>query len=112
MQYTTTRASVLADLRNRGIQVAPDAFGPIRQLDFKKLVAIHDHEEHFLRTVFVSSLLSIYKARTATAGGSQKVTKHDVETALRMLGPAVANAAELTFSAPSKQLIMDICPFC
>jgi hypothetical protein len=107
-----TRNEVLSDLTKHGLEVTPDALKPLQRIDFKKLVHIHDHEEHFLRTVFVSSLVTAHKARLGTSDGTQKINTHDVRTAMLMLGAAVKSASEQAFSGKNKLVIIDVCPYC
>lgn len=108
----STQNQVLADLAKRKLEVTADALKPLRRIDFTKLVNIYDHEEHFLRTVFVSSLVTAHKARLQASSGTQKVNAHDVRTAMLMLGSAVANASEQAFSQKNKSVIKDVCPYC
>lgn len=110
--FADIRNDVLADLAGHQLETTTDALNPLRRIDWKKLVTIHDHEEHFLRTVFVSSLTSVYQARVASGAGTAKINQDDVRTAMLMLGSAVANAAEKVFSAKNKSIIKTVCPYC
>jgi hypothetical protein len=107
-----TQDEVLSDLAKHGLEVTENALEPLRRIDFTKLVHIYDHEEHFLRTVFVSSLVTAHKVRLEADNGTQKVNAHDVRTAMLMLGSAVANASEQTFSSQNKSVIKAVCPYC
>jgi hypothetical protein len=107
-----TRHDVLAALKARRIEAAPDALDPLRRIDFKQLVRIHDHEEAFLFDVFVSSLVQAHKTRVKVDKGTKKITAHDVRTAMLMLGTAVEHAPEQTISRQNKSTIKDVCPYC
>ena len=106
------RTSLTAQLRQAGWKVAQDAMSPLRQIDFAKLVAIHDHEEHFLEQTFLQTLIGMRSARASTASDQGKITKADVETGLRMLGVAAARQSEATLSSETRKSIVDSCGFC
>lgn len=106
------RTSLTAQLRQAGWKVAQDAMSPLRQIDFAKLVAIHDHEEHFLEQTFLQTLIGMRGARASTASDQGKITKADVETGLRMLGVAAARQSEATLSSETRKSIADSCGFC
>jgi hypothetical protein len=108
----TTRNELLADLAKRKLEVTTDAMKPLQRIDFRKLVKIYDHEEHFLRTQFLSSLVTAHKTRLRTSNGTAKINAHDVRTAMLMLGTAVASASEQTFSKRNKSIIKEVCPYC
>ncbi len=110
--YSGASRDISAELRRAGWSIARDAMEPLRRIDFARLVDIHDHEQHFLERTFVSSLVGIREARVATPAEEGKIVKKDVETALRMLGTAVARQSEETISANSKRIIIDSCGFC
>jgi hypothetical protein len=112
IDVASTKLDLLTELANRGLTISPDALKPLDRIDFGKLVAIHDHEEHFLRTVFVDSLVSANKTRVDEDGGPSSITAPDVRTAMLMLGAAAETAPEGTLSAPNKSIIKDVCPFC
>lgn len=107
-----TQRDVLAALNARGLVTPPDALKPLRFIDFKKLVDVHDHEERFLFDTFVASLADETKKRLQRATGPAHVTADDVRQALLDLGNAVAAASEQTFAASRKPLIKDACPYC
>ena len=88
--YSQARSQIEAELQNAGWSISPEALEPLRQIDFEKLVMIHDHEEHFLERTFIDGLLAMRGARASTPEDQGLVTAADVETALRMLGIAAA----------------------
>jgi hypothetical protein len=107
-----TQSDVLAALKARGLATTPDALKPLRFIDFKKLVEVHDHEERFLFDTLVASLADETRNRLQRAPGPELVTADDVRQALLDLGNAVARASEQTFAAIRKPLIKDVCPYC
>lgn len=111
-RFADVRKDVLAELAHHNLKPTADALDPLKQIDWKQLVTIHDHEEHFLRTVFVASLVSLHQTRVAAGAGPAKVSRDDVENAMLMLGSAVASAAEKVFSSKNKSLIKTVCPYC
>jgi hypothetical protein len=106
------RTSLAAELRQAGWKIAKDAMAPLEKIDFAKLVQIHDHEEHFLRHVFVQSLVAMRQSRAAAPGEAGKITAADVETAIRMVGVAAQRQEEATLSKASISAIKDSCGFC
>lgn len=106
------RSGITAELREAGWRVARDAMDPLKRIDFSKLVDILDHEERFLERAFMSALIGLRTARVSTPSDRGKITAEDVETALRMLGTAVALQAKETLTEDSKRLIIDSCGFC
>jgi len=106
------RESVTAELQAKGWKIAKNAMDPIRRIDFSKLVHIHDHEERFLERTFINTLLALREARVSTNADQGKITADDVETALRMLGTAIARQSNQTLSKITRQAIMDSCGFC
>jgi hypothetical protein len=110
--FEETKNELLAALASNGLTVSSTATRPLSRIDFSKLVTVYDHEEDFLRTVFISSLLSAYRARTEDPDEPREVNARDVKTAMLMLGAAVASASEQTFSQSNKLLIVEICPYC
>ncbi len=106
------RDALLADLQASNVAVTRGALKPLNELDFTKLVSIHDHEERYLRLVLVSNLVAITRARAQAYGGSAKVNEADVRTALLMLGAAVRGAPEQAISTANKNLLMMFCPYC
>jgi hypothetical protein len=103
---------VTSAISQAGFTLAPGAMKPIGQIDFAKLVAIHDHEEHFLRTTFIKTLIGLRQGRTSTPFDAGQITADDVETALLMLGTASARQGEQTLSKQTKSSIRDACGFC
>lgn len=110
--YTGVQKEVASAIKQNGFKLARDAMEPLSRIDFSKLVLIHDHEEHFLQTAFIDSLITLRRARVSTKTDLGKITADDVETALRMLGIAAARQAEQTLSKETKGSIKDACPFC
>ncbi len=100
------------ELQALGLEVTPEAWRPLDRINFKKLVQVHDHEEAFLRSVFVSSLKSANQMRVASGRGTKKLNAHDVGIAMLMLGAAVAYASDSAISKKNKGIIKDICPLC
>ncbi len=107
-----TRSGLLADLARENVLVSRGALKPVQELDFTKLVSIHDHEERYLRFILVSNLVSISRARSHAYGGTPKVNETDVRTALLMLGAAVQGAPEEAISTANKKLLILHCPYC
>lgn len=110
--YEAARERIVAELKQGGWKVAKGAMNPLLSIDFTKLVAVHDHEEQFLERTFIDTLLALRRARVSTRDDQGKITAEDVETALRMLGTAVARQADQTLSKASKSAIKDACGFC
>lgn len=111
--FQDTESDLVVELGAQGLEMTPKAMGPLRDVDFSRLVGIYDHEERFLHEVFVSSLLEARQARLATEERStDKINAHDVRAAMLMLGHAVSEAHEQTFSQANKSVIQEICPFC
>jgi hypothetical protein len=110
--FPATLQDVLQDLATRGLVVAPDALTPLSRIDFAALVAIHDHEEYFLRRVFLDSLQTAYRTRREVGEGGAEVTRDDVRTAMLMLGAAAAEAPAAQFSDEAKRIIRQVCPYC
>jgi hypothetical protein len=110
--YDQTRKTLLSKLRSKGFSVSSDAMMPLQRIDFAKLVAIHDHEEHFLLTVLIDTLIGLRRGRRSTKADANKITADDIETALRMLGTAAARQAEATLSTATKEQIKNACPWC
>jgi hypothetical protein len=110
--FDTMRAEMAKRLRAQNVTAEPDAFSPMRRISFKKLVSIHDHEEVFLKDVFLESLITVHGARTRQSSGNRKVNSEDVRTALKMLGQAALNAHPTTFSRKSGLVLVSICPWC
>lgn len=109
--YDQTRNALLSELRGQGYSVSQEAIKPLEGIDFKKLEDILDHEEFFLRTVFINSLIGLRRAQPLTAAPST-ITAEDVETALRMLGLAAARQSNQTLSTTTKEQIRNACPYC
>ena len=107
-----TQASLTTLVNLAGWEVATDAMSPLQDIDFTKLVAILDHEEHFLEQTFLQSLIGMRGARASTATDQGKITKADIETALRMLGVAAARQSEATLSSETRKSIATSCGFC
>ncbi len=112
VDYSETEGMVRTLARQAGLVVADKALVPLKRIDFRALVDIYDHEEAFLRDVFLSSLAEAKAARAQTDGEDGQITVEDMRAALLMLGAAAANAGEQTFSGRSKTRIRDICPYC
>jgi hypothetical protein len=110
--YEGIQKDVASAIERSEFKLASDAMEPLRRIDFAKLVAIHDHEEYFLRTTFIDTLLGLRRARVSTEVDVDTITADDVETALLMLGTAAARQSEQTLSTETKSLIKDACPFC
>ncbi len=110
--FESNRRYLEYELRKLGLEVTPEAWRPLQRIKFKKLVQIHDHEEAFLRRVFLQSLQSANRMRRAATRGTQKINAHDVSTALLMLGAAVENANESAIASVNKALVKDVCPYC
>lgn len=94
------------------LELAPGAMQPLRQIDFAKLVAIHDHEEHFLRTTFINTLFTLSRARLSVGTGPAKITADDVKTAIMMLGTAAARQPDPVLSKETRSILKEACPFC
>jgi hypothetical protein len=110
--HDQTRNALLSELRGQGYSVSEEALKPLEGIDFKQLVGVLDHEEHFLRTVFINNLVGLRRAQPLTAVAPNTITAQDVETALRMLGTAAARQDESTLSAATKEQIKNACPYC
>lgn len=110
--HNQAQSSLTDMIRQAGWQLAPDAMKPLQKVDFTKLVAIHDHEEHFLEQTFLQSLIGMRSVRASTSSDQGRITKADVETALRMLGVAAARQSNATLSKKSRRDIVDSCGFC
>lgn len=110
--FENNRQYLESELRSRGLEVTSEAWRPLQRIQFKKLVKIHDHEEAFLRKVFIESLQSANRMRTSKPGETSKINARDVSTALLMLGAAVANAKESAIAGISKALVKEVCPYC
>ena len=106
------RITLTAQLRQTGWIVAKDAMEPLAQIDFAKLVLVHDHEEHFLEQLFLQSLIVLRNARVSTASDRGKVTAADVKTALLMLGAAAKGQSDATLSPETRRSIVSSCGFC
>jgi hypothetical protein len=100
----------VSELARGGLAMTPTAVAPLQRIDFTKLVDIHDHEERFLKDVFISSLKAAQRARVPSGRGM--ITAQDVRTAMLMLGAAVSEAAPKKFRDKNKSVIRDICPYC
>jgi hypothetical protein len=99
------------ELNSRGLTVSPNAMAPLSRIDFGQLMSIHDHEEQFLRRVFLDSLVRAQAAR-AQGSGATEVDADDVRTAMLMLGAAAIAAPEPQFSKQSMSIIQSVCPYC
>jgi hypothetical protein len=110
--YTEARKGIAAELRQAGWKIAKDAMDPLQRINFAKLVAILDHEERFLEQTFINTLLVVRRARVSTQADQGKITADDVETALLMLGTAVARQGDQTLSKAARKAIVDSCGFC
>lgn len=110
--YKGIPTDIASAIERSNFRLAPGALDPLRRIDFARLVAIHDHEEHFLRTTFIDTLLALRRARVSIGVGDNKITADDVQTAILMLGTAAARQAEATLSKETRGLIKDACPFC
>ena len=103
---------LLKALNALGLQASPDAMDPMRRVDFGQLLKIHDHEEHFLFTTLVASLVTAHHERVKREGGLPSVTKDDFRQALLKLGDAVKQASEQQISTPNKSAVQGACPYC
>ena len=110
--YEGIQTDLASEITQLGFALAPDAMEPLSRIDFRKLVAIHDHEEYFLRTTFINLLIALLGGPASTGVYVGEITAGDVETTLRMLGTAAAQQPEQTLSSGTKSLIRDACPFC
>jgi hypothetical protein len=110
--FESNKQYLQATLGKLGMEVTPEAWKPLKRINFRKLVRIHDHEEAFLRRVFVESLKTAHALRTAQGRGTKKVNGHDVATAMLMLGAAVANASDASIEVKNKALVKSVCPYC
>jgi hypothetical protein len=110
--FASTSRDILQSLSASGVPVSPNAMGPLSRVDFAALMAIHDHEEFFLRRVFLDSLRSAYRARREAGEGAPELSPADVRTAMLMLGTAAAEAPTAQFSEDAKRLIKQVCPYC
>lgn len=110
--FDANKEYLVRELTTKGLEVTPEAWRPLKRIDFNQLVQIHDHEEAFLRGVFVESLQTAHRMRTASASGTRKVNARDVTTAMLMLGAAIASANESLIAASNKALVKSICPYC
>ncbi len=99
-------------LAAKGLEVGMNAAGPLKRINFKKLVSVHDHEEHFLRMTFLQLLKEAHVAREIDRPTKTKITATDVRTAMMKLGKAAANAPDHQFSENSKRKLRDSCPYC
>ena len=106
------QTSLTDRLEQAGFRLAPLALTPLRQIDFAKLVEIHDHEEAYLEETFFQLLVTLPRARTSPLADRDLISAEDVETALRMLGVAAARQPEHTLTRMSKGVIRDACGFC
>jgi hypothetical protein len=112
IDFASAQRDVAAVLQAQGLAIAANALKPLQRISFKDLVSIHDHEEHFLKTVFLDSLVSAHRARMSEGEGGPEITLQDIRTAMLMLGTAAASAPEQQLSGASKSIIKDICPYC
>ncbi len=112
VDFQDAKTSVADELKRRRLEMTPKAMAPLRAIDFARLVGIYDHEERFLREVFISSLVDAHRARTRGGTGTKKINAQDVQTAMLMLGSAVSAADEQTFSRAHKSIVREICPYC
>lgn len=110
--YDEARTEITSRLQQAGWELDPGALAPLQKIDFAKLVAIHDHEERFLETLFFELLLGMRRQRGSTVQDEGKITTDDIETALRMLGVAAARQADITLSPLTRDDIRDACGFC
>jgi|SRR5688572_6900925 len=110
--YPEERRQLLIELKKHGVAVTKEALGPLQQVDFDKLLAVHDHEENFLRSMLVQNLTALTRARPSAKAADRKVNEKDVETALKMLGVAAKGAGEQTLSTSTKRRIRAACPYC
>jgi hypothetical protein len=110
--FESNRQYIERELKKHRLEVTPEAWRPVQRINFKKLVQIHDHEERFLRTVFIESLRRAHRLRISSSGGTSKINAHDVATALLMLGSAVESASEGSIAPANKALIKAVCPYC
>lgn len=110
--FEVHRKQLVADLAVRGLDVTPDAWRPLERISWEKLVAIHDHEEAFLRDVLVESISTANQTRALTGRGTTKVNAQDVTTAMLMLGSAVRSAPESSIAYGNKAIIRNVCPYC
>lgn len=110
--FASVQRDLMAEIARHGLAIAPDALKPLQKIDFQKLVHIHDHEEHFLRTVFADSLVRANRTRRDAESSQPEITAQDVRTAMLMLGTAVTAAAEAQFSSVNKSIIQSVCPYC
>ena len=110
--FSETHDDLIDQLERNNIKVSKDAMKPLKRLNFRRMVEIHDHEEAFLRNVFIDSLISARKARIADGTTSDRLTASDVRTAMLILGAAIRSASENNFSGSSKSIIIEACPYC
>jgi hypothetical protein len=110
--FDNNRQYLEQELRKVGLEVTPEAWEPLRGIDFNKLVDILDHEEKFLRSEFLKNLQEANHARVTDDRGAQPINANDVRTALLLLGKAVRVANTTTIAAANKALIENICPYC
>ena len=112
-------------VRAMGMDLSTRAGDPLKRIKFNELVGVMDHNERFLREVFLESLEVAVRARARAAdsrvgspnvkdvsGRKLKVTKADVSTALKMLGAAVRAAGPTEFDESEKRTVSSACPYC
>ena len=105
-----TENEIRSELKERGLRLTNDAMAPMKKIPFEKLHVIHDHEEYFLKTVFMESIVTARQARLEDEGGTEMINKQDVRSAMLMLGEAVQRAKAGEFDQQS--VIKDVCPYC
>ena len=82
--YSQARSQIEAELQNAGWSISPEALEPLRQIDFEKLVMIHDHEEHFLERTFIDGLLALNESRDKEANHTARIVR--ARDAIQRLG--------------------------
>ena len=110
--FDNNRKYLEQELRKVGLEAAPEAWEPLRRIDFNKLVDILDHEENFLRSEFLKNLEEANHARVTDEQAAKPINANDVRTALLLLGKAVRVANTTTIADANKALIKNICPYC
>lgn len=110
--FRNTSRDLVQELGRHKLQMTSTAMAPLRKINFSRLVRVYDHEEAFLRQMFMESLLEAHRARIRDSGKKGKINAQDVRAAMLMLGAKVSAANEAQFSSASKSIVRDVCPYC
>jgi hypothetical protein len=110
--YDSAGIEIRNVLEARGYQVSDRALTPLKQIDFDKLQAIHDHEEAFIRKTMIDSILRAYEFRIGGGAKTEPITSRDIKMGMMIFGTAAGYAPEQSLEVNSKKLIIESCPYC